>query len=307
MNIIHQQVQAFFAQTLGAAMLRPAVQSNTRMTSARPLPRPRRQRANRAKPSSGFHLPSWSVSSRHCFLVLVFLLAQVILFTSSLFQVQRIYVAGNETLTSEQVLRQSGLKNGEYLWKQQPGTVADRVAKLQNVGSAQVSYILPGQINITVHERQPVYQVASNTANPTWYAVDEHGLVLRKLKGTSNQYPRLKLEDSIEVGKRLHPALIATCSQACGLIEQEFPASIWYYTMDQRGNLSFRTFSRQYPVDVQLGSLENLNYKLQVLRALMNSVMQQQQVAGIDLRFSTPVVRLLHPPKPPETTEPHTT
>ncbi|MBX3168385.1 MAG: FtsQ-type POTRA domain-containing protein [Candidatus Eremiobacteraeota bacterium] len=287
-------------------MLRPAVQSNTRMTSARPLPRPRRQRAHRNKANS-FQLPAWSVSSRHCFLVLIFLLAQVILFTSSLFQVQRIYVAGTETLTSEQVLRQCGLKNGQYLWRQQPGEVAGRVAQLQNVAGAHVSYILPGQVNITVHERQPVYQVASNTPNPTWYAVDEQGLVLRKLKGTSNQYPRLKLEESIQVGKRLHPALIATCSQACGLIEQEFPASIWYYTMDQRGNLSFRTFSRQYPVDVQLGSLDNLNYKLKVLRALMNSVMQHQQVAGIDLRFSTPVVRLLHPPKPPETPEPHPT
>ena len=286
-------------------MLRPAVQSNPRLSSARPLPRARRQRANRSKHNSGESL--LKVSSRHCFLVLVFLLAQVILFTSSLFQVQRIHVAGTETLTADQVLHQCGLKNGQYLWSVRPGTVANRVARLQNVGSAHVSYVLPGQVNITVHERQPVYQVAKNTDSPTWYAVDQHGLVLRKLKGTSNQYPRLKLEESIQVGQRLHPALIATCSQACGLIEQEFPASIWYYTMDQRGNLSFRTFSRQYPVDVQLGSLDNLNYKLKVLRALMNSVMLHQQVAGIDLRFSTPVVRLLHPPKPPEPKEPHTT
>lgn len=291
-------------------MLRPAVQSNTRISPARPrpLPRPRRQRANRpARATSMFSDWRWSVSSRHCFLVLIFLVAQVILFTSSLFQVQRIYVAGTETLTQDQVLARCGLKNGQYLWQQRPGTVAGRVAGLQNVGSCNVAYILPGQVNITVHERQPVYQVASNKANPTWYAVDEHGLVLRKLKGTSNQYPRLKLDEEIKLGQRLHPALIATCSQACGQIEQEFPASIWYYTLDQRGNLSFRTFSRQYPVDVQLGSPENLNYKLKVLRALMNSVMQQQQVAGIDLRFSTPVVRLLHPPKPPETPETHST
>ena len=287
-------------------MLRPAVQSNTRISSARPLPRPRRQRATRPTRSSN-PLGEWrlSVSSRHCFLVVIFLVAQAILFTSSLFQVQRIYVTGNETVTSEQVLARCGLVNGQYLWKQRPATVAGRVAALQNVAGCNVAYVLPGQVNITVRERRPVYQVASNQPNPSWYAVDEQGLVLRKLKGTSNQFPRLKLDQEIKVGQRLHPALIATCSQACGLIEQEFPASIWYYTMDPRGNLSFRTFSRQYPVDVQLGTLENLNYKLRVLRALMNTVMQQQQVAGIDLRFSTPVVRLLHPPKPPETAEPH--
>lgn len=284
------------------------MQSNTRPTSTRPLPRPKRQRANRnTRASNPLSEWRWSVSSRHCFLVFIFLLAQVILFTSSLFQVQRIYVTGNETVSEQQVLTQCGLQTGQYLWKQRPASVAGRVAEIQNVARCNVAYILPGQVNITVRERRPVYQVASNRPNPTWYAVDEQGLVLRKLKGTSNQYPRLKLDEEIQVGQRLHPALIATCSQACGLIEKEFPASIWYYTMDQRGNLSFRTFSRQYPVDVQLGTLENLNYKLKVLGALMNSVMLQQQVAGIDLRFSTPVVRLLHPPKPPEPAEPHQT
>ena len=264
--------------------------------------RPRRQRQARSKSVSMEKMVS--VRSRHCFLVLLFVLAQAIVFTSSLFQVQSISVAGLETLSAQQVKDQSGMKSGQYLWMTTPGTVAARLGKLQNVGSSSVSYVLPGQIHITVHERQPVYQVASNTANPTWYAVDQHGLVLRKLKGTSNEWPRLKLEEQIRVGQRLHPALIATCSQACGLIEQEFPASIWYYTLDQRGNLSFRTFSGQYPVDVQLGNLDNLHYKLKVLRALMNSVMVHQQVAAIDLRFSTPVVRLLHPPKPPQVEAP---
>jgi hypothetical protein len=246
-----------------------------------------------------------SVRSRHCFLVLLFVVAQAIVFTSSLFQVQRISVGGLETLSSKQVIQQSGMKQGQYLWMTAPGTIAARLGKLQNVASTNVSYVLPGQIHITVHERQPVYQVASNTANPVWYAVDQHGLVLRKLKGTSNEWPRLKLEEQIEVGQRLHPALIATCNQACGLIEQEFPASIWYYTLDQRGNLSFRTFSRLYPVDVQLGNLDNLPYKLKVLRALMDSVMQKQQVSAVDLRFSAPVVRLLHPPKAAPMETPH--
>lgn len=284
-------------------MMRPAAQPNARNLHSRNWSRPRRQPKSRVKSVSLERMPM--IRSRYCFLVLLFLVAQVIVFTSSLFQVQHFTVNGQETLSAQQVIKQSGLKTGQFLWLTTPGAVAARLEKLQNVGSANVSYVLPGQIHITVHERQPVYQVASNTANPTWFAVDQHGLVLRKLKGTSNELPRLKLEEQVQVGQRLHPALIATCSQACALIEKEFPGSVWYYTLDQRGNLSFRTFSHQHPVDVQLGTLENLNYKLSVLRALMNSVMQQHQVTAVDLRFPTPVVRLLNPPKPTPAEETH--
>lgn len=268
--------------------------SPSRPTPPRPQPKVRRQRAARkaATPGTGF-----SLRSRHCFLAVIFAVAQMVFFCSSLFQVQDINVEGLDTLSPGLVRKATGIRKGDYIWKTLPGTLAGRVLQLQNVAQAEVSYMLPGQVMVAVRERQPVCQVAANTLHPTWYAVDSSGLVLRKLNGTSNQLPRLKLEEQIEVGKRLHPALIATCSQACGKIEQEFPSSVWYYTLDQRGNLSFRTFSHHYPVDVQLGNLDRLDYKLEVLRALMNSVMQKQQVAGVDLRFPTPVVRLLHPPK----------
>lgn len=285
-------------------MIRPAAQIANTPVSQRRLPRPRRQRSARhaaTLPKAPGHF-----RSRHSFLLLIVLIAQGIFFTSSLFQVQQFTVAGLETIQEKQVLKKSELQVGKYLWQTTPGQVAQRVAQLQNVQTSHVAFYLPGRVHITVQERQPAYQVSSNGLNPTWYAVDREGLVLRKLKGTSNQWPRLKLEEHIEVGKRLHPALIATCSQACRDIERQFPASIWYYTLDQRGNLSFRTFSKQYPVDVQLGSTENLSHKLQVLQALMSTVMEKDQVSAIDLRFATPVVRLLNPPKPKEETAPAT-
>jgi cell division septal protein FtsQ len=284
-------------------MSRPAIQSQPgRLHTGRSLPRPNRPRAARPKPRTRVLPQGLRLRSRHCFLILIFLIAQGIFLCSSLFQVQQIQVAGLETLRSQQVLQKCGLQKGDTLWLHNPSSVAERVATFQNVEKVRVQYVLPGQVRITVLERQPIYQVASNTPSPVWYAVDSDGLVLRKIKGTSNDLPRLKLEQTIEVGQRLHPALIATCAEACKRIEQQFPSAVWYYTLDQRGNLAFRTFSRQYPVDVQLGTLQNLDHKLEVLQALMSSVAQKQLVAGIDLRYPAPVIRLLHPPKPPEKT-----
>lgn len=289
-------------------MSRPAIQSQPGRLhhSGRSLPRPTRSRQARSKSRSSVVPQGLRLRSRHCFLVIIFLIAQGIFMCSSLFQVQDLQVAGLETLRSKQVLQECGLKKGDTMWLHSPTTVANRIAKFQNVQKVHVQYVLPGHVRITVIERQPIYQVASNTPSPVWYAVDSEGLVLRKIKGTSNDLPRLKLEQTVEVGQRLHPALIATCSEACRRIEQQFPSAVWYYTLDQRGNLAFRTFSRQYPVDVQLGSLQNLDHKLQVLSALMSSVMQQQLVASIDLRYPAPVIRLMHPPKPPQNTDEQT-
>lgn len=279
-------------------MSSPAVQPKT-LPTGRSLPRPVR-RHGRSKPRRKLAWKRLDVRSRHCFLALIFLVAQGIFFFSSLFQVQSIQIAGLETLKASQVKQQSGLKAGTLLWMAPPTRVAERIAELQNVQRASVQYVLPGRVRITVEERQPAYQVASNTPRPVWYAVDREGVVLRRIKGTNNDLPRFKIEQRVEVGQHLHPALMATCAEACDRFEGQFPAAVWYYTLDQRGNLSLRTFNRQYPVDVQLGSLENLDQKIEILKALTNSVLQKELVTAIDLRFPAPVVRLLHPPKTTE-------
>jgi cell division septal protein FtsQ len=274
--------------------------SAERSLSSNRSPRnPRKNRSPRNKYASAEGRALGGLRSRHCFLVLLFALAQMLVFSSQMFQVDGISVAGTETISQASILKMCGLKKGDYLWRQSPTTVANRLRALQNLESAQVSFVLPGQVHITINERQPVYQVASNAPHSPWFGVDAHGLVLRQLKGASNELPRLKVEESLKVGHRLHPALIASVTQACQQIEKEFPNSIWYYTLDQRGNLSFRTFSQQYPVDVQLGNPEQLEQKMHILRALMTSVLKKEKVVAVDLRFPTPVVRLLHPPKPP--------
>ncbi len=277
-------------------MTRAAVTS-TRPPAPRSLPRPRRGRSTRSRTASMEARPGWR--SRHAFLFCLLLLAQALFFTSSLFQVQRIHVVGMETVSARDVLRKSQLRKGDSLWSAWPGEVANRVAEIRNVHTCQVEYCLPGEVTITVTERRPAYQVSSASSPSQWFAVDAQGLVLRRLKGCSNEWPRLRLELPVQPGTRLHPALIATCEQACRKIESRFPGAIWYYRLDSRGNLGFRTFSQQRPVDVQLGNLDSLDYKLQILDALQAGVLKKKEVAAIDLRFSTPVVQLLNPPKPP--------
>lgn len=280
-------------------MLRPAVQvpkPHSAPSGARRLPRPRRQRSLRKH--SSHPRPNPGLRSRHAFILFLVLLSQWLFFSSSLFQVQEVKIEGLETLTKAQVLKQVELSQGDSVWKQSPTRVSRAVAQLQNVAQATVSFQLPGKLKITVLERQPAFQVASNSLHPTWYAVDEHGLVLRKLKGASNDWPRFKLEENLEVGQRLHPALMATMALAAREIESCFPASVWYYILDQRGNLSFRTFSKFYPLDVQLGQSQNLSRKLEILRALMVTTVAREEVKGVDLRFSTPVVQMRRVPKP---------
>lgn len=287
-------------------MTRPAhVHSPARMPSRRPntngrLLRPRALRPQ-ARPEGTPWLASWR--SRHCFLLALFAIAQMLFFSSKLFKVHDIKVMGNTTVPSQKVIESTGLHTGAWLWSSSPTAVATRVGQLDNVDRVKVHYVLPGQVQITVTERQPAFQVASNSPHPTWFSVDSTGMVLRQERSAGNQVPRIKLDQTLQVGQRLHPALMETCARVCAEVDRQYPWSVWYYTVDGRGNLSFRTFSREYPVDVQLGDTEGLERKLNILRALNATVMQQQRIASVDLRYAVPTVRLLHPPPKPVTTE----
>ena len=236
--------------------------------------------------------------TRHLFLGGLFILAQLLFAYSQMFQVKDIYVSGNKHVTRDQVIKACGLVNGQYLWKQSPLHVAQALTNLHQVEKATVTFGLPGRVEIVIEERQPVLQVSARSSHPKWFLVDKEGFVLRPLARSQNDLPRLMVEQQLKPGERLHSATLFTCATAAAPIEKAFPGSVWYYCVDDRGDLSFRTFANRTQVDVHIGDLDRLPYKLRVLGAILGEVASKQQVCVVDLRYGSPVVKLLHPPPP---------
>lgn len=236
---------------------------------------------------------------RQGFLIGLLIYAQLLFFFSSPLQARTIWVAGNRRITWDQIVRRTGLKPGDHLWAHSPHQVSAEVERLHELKDVHVSYGLPGRVEIQVTERQPLFQVSTNQKRPRWFAVDNEGVVLHPTRTLDLSLPRLLLDLPLQPNQRIHLSNLYLVSAAAAKIEHNLPGKVWYYRLDARGGLSFRSFSHHRKLDVQVGGLDNLAHKIAILKAILDGLTTGQEIASIDLRYSSPTVRYLAPPAAP--------
>ncbi len=160
---------------------------------------------------------------------------------------------------------------------------------------------LPGRILLEIRERHPVALVSGGQGTP-WYEVDAEGVLLGPSSG-SQPWPRLRLNRLDPAAGRIDPAPLLLILKARQWLEPNLPAPPTAYLVDETRSISVETRFLGTPVLVRVGPVEGMPYKMHVLRALTERLKSEGRPAVvIDLRYSSPVVRPLHPePKPSPT------
>lgn len=90
------------------------------------------------------------------FFVLLLLLSAFILLGSPLFDVREITVQGNHYISTDKIIKASGIATGTNIFKVNLGQAAQGLKALPLLKDVQLSRRLPGRIVIRVLERQPV-------------------------------------------------------------------------------------------------------------------------------------------------------
>lgn len=254
----------------------------------------RRASSSREVRSLGFSLPKGT--PRYVLLIALFLGAQVLFCQSSIFRIHSIYVAGNHHVSNKEVVARLGVALDQPLWKFKPKALAQKLVEMRDFDQATVSFSLPGRIEVNLVERIPVLQVASRGRHQHWFAVDADGIFLHALPRGDANLPRLVVEERVNLESRLHPKVLHDLAQAIRTISAQMPQQVWYYSLDRRGHIALRTFANRHPFNVQLGEMNNLDYKMNLLHALMKQTPKELIPLNVDLRFNSPIVRFLNPP-----------
>ena len=256
---------------------------------------PRRRRFTRRKASRPGQGRGRTV--RRISLVLFFLLAQLLFLSSHLFRLQEVEVRGNVRLTRAAILRQAALSEGTCLWALSPRRITKRLQGLREVRSVEVSLALPGRVLLEVDERHPVLLVSGNRG--TWFEVDAEGILLGPPSGPQT-LPRLKLVTLEATQGRIDPTPIRLVLKAKQWLEPNLPAPPTAYMLDEIRSLSVESRLLGTPVLIHVGPLQGMEYKMHVLRALIDRIKSEgRPVVLIDLRYSSPVVRPLKPEPAP--------
>ena len=197
------------------------------------------------------------------------------LFLTDDFYVYEITVQGNHLVSTDEIFTASGLYGLSIFWVN-PQRVADTVAGLPGILSAEVHCSLPNRVTITVVEREP--QVVWQRAGTRWL-VDEQGTVLTAQTGPGGG---LVIEDQdgspLHPGDRVDAAAVAGARQLQGLLPE---LSTVRYTPPT--GLSFR-----HPLgcDVYLGTGTDMAEKVAIMQALVEQLAASgEHPEYIDLRF----------------------
>lgn len=98
---------------------------------------------------------------------------------SSVFDVRTVKILGTKLTTTAQVRAAAGIELGQPVARVDVQGAAERIRAIRVVESVDVRRGLPHTIVIDVHERVPI--AAATAADATWWLVDRHGVMFRKV------------------------------------------------------------------------------------------------------------------------------
>jgi cell division protein FtsQ len=154
-------------------------------------------------------------------------------YQSAPLELRTIEVVGNfdNRVTTEDLLRVSGIAKGQRLLEVSTDDVASRIGEIPWIADARVERILPSKIRIEVIERKPA-MVVFTPAGP--YLVDAEGVVLQQ--GTENLVNVVDLPDAVvSPGKPMRSAEFAHALKIFNALPREIRgrvASIRASTVD---------------------------------------------------------------------------
>lgn len=252
------------------------------------LRRPRRSvKAPKPRPRSKH-------GARRLFLVALFLLAQAIFINSDLFLIHTVTIEGQQSLSEDYIREQLALPEQAKYWSTSLSNLHLRLSKVHQLAESEVKFVFPGRLEVDVVERQPTYRVAMLEAAPTYYDMDEAGMVLGKSSvDRSGELPKILVETPIHEGLSVSREMSFAVNESVRWLSGVFQPAPWFYTVDADHQVSLKTTFRGSTLTVKVGQIERMDYKVQVLELLLKKLVKQNKSAEeIDLRYSTPVVKL---------------
>lgn len=222
-------------------------------------------------------------------LIMLAVVAAIVLGVAIFFRVRTVEIQGNSIYSTEQVITASGLEEGDNLLMVNRAAVAGRIkAKMPYVRDVSVSPMLPDTVVIQVKESDVAVLVRSDVG-ADWYVNTDGRVMGSSVEGFRGQI--VSLEGAVIVAPKAGEQAVAAENQdesldaalrvisqleGTGLLEQ-----VTAIHADKSYDLRLLCGDR---LEIQLGGTEELEYKIQYLQVILDSL-EDYQTGTIDLTF----------------------
>ena len=222
-------------------------------------------------------------------LIMLAVVAAIVLGVAIFFRVHTVEVQGNMIYSKEQIVTASGLEAGDNLLLVNRAAVAGGIkAKMPYVRDVSVSPSMPDTVIIQIRESEIAALVQSDVG-AKWYINTEGRVLGNSVEGFRGQIVELsgftitapktgeKAVAAEEKEENMEAALqVIAQMEGTGLIDQ-------ITALDAEKSYDLKVFIEDR-LEIQLGSTEDLEYKIQYLQLVLEEL-EDYQAGVVDLTF----------------------
>ncbi|MDW7675709.1 MAG: cell division protein FtsQ/DivIB, partial [Bacillota bacterium] len=229
-----------------------------------------------------------SNKAQYTIIILLSIISIYFFLQSPFFAVDKIYVAGTQRLTVNEVLSLAQVQPGENILKLKSQRIKELLMTHPWIREAEINITLPSTVTINVIERraEAVLIIESN-----YYVVDDEGIVMRQIQNLAEillpTITGLNISHQVNEGDKLVSKEANTALTTLAALPEDLKNNVSELSVSDGLNL-FLTGG----MEIKLGGDEKIADKLKMLSDIYNNTDEQilDQIKYIDLRFTGPPI-----------------
>lgn len=236
--------------------------------------------------------PSRKINNNILFVISIFIAAQVLFLSSSIFQIKSIDIVG-ESVYQSQILRSLNPLVGRHFFLLRLNEIKSQFKDVFWIKDVSISYSFPGKLKITVNRKAPQAYVSSCKNKNLWYEVSRDGSVMRQAGDIKNNLLKIVLDGDVAEGLKVDYGTLADAQKIYNILPAPLKRKLNYIIIDSSGEYGLNGDFLGYGLDVKIGDIQNLDYKLNLFTHLLNKTHGfGRKILYLDLRYEQPVIKV---------------
>ncbi|MBI4744375.1 MAG: FtsQ-type POTRA domain-containing protein [Actinobacteria bacterium] len=207
---------------------------------------------------------------------------------SRFFDIKEIKVLNNQRISTQEILKLSGLSRNNSLLKVNAREIEDKIKENPWVRDVEVARRLPGTIELKIRERKPIMALFYNDS---YYLIDKDQMILSSTP-TNENMPVIKDVQVFnpEVGRQIRSERIASAILCFLRINENIRNLIVSISVSEFNELYIST---KDGIDIYFGKAKSFSKKNYILDTLLTQArLNKEKIIYVDLRvISNPVVK----------------
>lgn len=226
------------------------------------------------------------------FIISIFLIAQALFLTSSLFQLKQVDIVGGNGFTQSNILQPLSCLIGKNIFMIRLSDIKNQFKNNFWIKDVSISYRFPGKLRILLNKKKPMALVSNVNFKNEWYEITSEGNILEKT-AVKDDLLKVIVYDDVRSGLKLRQEKVLDIQKIYNTLPVDVKNKLNYIIADSDNNYSLNIKFLGYNVNVCIGDIQNLDYKLNLLAPILNKLEGLKiNISYIDLRYTQPIVKV---------------